>query len=683
MGVDFDKILADVGGKGKYQMIRYFLLAAVPIAMSWHLVGNALISAAPKHTCIPSQYSKEFPGTHISADYQCLANEKLGTSMYNSLIEYADKIISELETNQTDTRTLQLHNMFVADTSKTSEKECSQVNYNKWTNNFKDEKKSAKVCQILKHITDNGLTVDSTVTETKGGEEVERQKTSAEILAEYDSKVDLIGDQACYKLYNKANKLYVKDCIHGLNDIRICDGEGCYSDTVPCESWEYEQIHYKRTAVTEFNLVCGDVFYQQGLQIGVMIGVFIGAIGFGSMSDTKGRKPCVMTALITAFFGMLLGGFAPNYWVLFACRVINGAGAIGAISAAFVLTGEIFDPDSKVMALQVAQALFGVGQALLALIGYYVADWRYISMILAIPTATGFFIPCILDESARWLISKKRINEADAVLHKMAAQNGNRFQGLAYHQVTQESCEDEDDSKQVESAGLKDFFRTPRMRMRTLNLFYQWFMLSGVYYALTINATSLGGDPFLNLGISGLSEVPAELLAGVLFMKIGRRLSMIIFNFFGGFFCLLMMFAEPNSTSSIVFPLLGKFFLTGGYGGIYVYTAELFPTVIRNAGIGYCSAVARIGGIMAPVIFMLGPLIHPVLPYIIFGFSGIFGAVCAVFLPEVLDRTLPDSILEGEEFGKGEPSALEDIKRMVAGLFRTAETTRKYNEVPQ
>ena len=38
---------------------------------------------------------------------------------------------------------------------------------------------------------------------------------------------------------------------------------------------------------------------------------------------------------------------------------------------------------------------------------------------------------------------------------------------------------------------------------------------------------------------------------------------------------------QKISTSSIVFPLLGKFFLTGGYGGIYVYTAELFPTVMR------------------------------------------------------------------------------------------------------
>ena len=48
---------------------------------------------------------------------------------------------------------------------------------------------------------------------------------------------------------------------------------------------------------------------------------------------------------------------------------------------------------------------------------------------------------------------------------------------------------------------------------------------------------------------------------------------------------------------------------------------------------------------MAPVIFMLA-VISPVLPYIIFGFFGIFGAFCAFFLPEVLDRTLPDSVEE-------------------------------------
>ena len=47
--------------------------------------------------------------------------------------------------------------MFIADTSKTSEKECLQVNYNKWTNNFKDERRSVKICEILKLIAKHGL----------------------------------------------------------------------------------------------------------------------------------------------------------------------------------------------------------------------------------------------------------------------------------------------------------------------------------------------------------------------------------------------------------------------------------------------------------------------------------------------------------------------------------------------
>ena len=35
---------------------------------------------------------------------------------------------------------------------------------------------------------------------------------------------------------------------------------------------------------------------------------------------------------------------------------------------------------------------------------------------------------------------------------------------------------------------------------------------------------------------------------------------------------------------------------------IYVYSAELFPTVMRNSGMGLCSLCARIGGILAPYI---------------------------------------------------------------------------------
>ncbi len=41
-----------------------------------------------------------------------------------------------------------------------------------------------------------------------------------------------------------------------------------------------------------------------------------------------------------------------------------------------------------------------------------------------------------------------------------------------------------------------------------------------------------------------------------------------------------------------------KFFASGSYAIIYIYANELFPTQVRNTGIGICSMVARLGAIV-------------------------------------------------------------------------------------
>ena len=38
---------------------------------------------------------------------------------------------------------------------------------------------------------------------------------------------------------------------------------------------------------------------------------------------------------------------------------------------------------------------------------------------------------------------------------------------------------------------------------------------------------------------------------------------------------------------------------------VYIFSAELFPTVVRNVGMGTSSLCARIGGIICPYINML------------------------------------------------------------------------------
>jgi len=52
----------------------------------------------------------------------------------------------------------------------------------------------------------------------------------------------------------------------------------------------------------------------------------------------------------------------------------------------------------------------------------------------------------------------------------------------------------------------------------------------------------------------------------------------------------------------IILALIGKALSAGAFGIVYIFTAELLPTVVRNASMGTCSCSARIGGMIAPYI---------------------------------------------------------------------------------
>lgn len=52
--------------------------------------------------------------------------------------------------------------------------------------------------------------------------------------------------------------------------------------------------------------------------------------------------------------------------------------------------------------------------------------------------------------------------------------------------------------------------------------------------------------------------------------------------------------------------MTGKFGFTMAFGIVYIFTAEVYPTVLRNVGMGMCSSAARIGSITAPYVIYLG-----------------------------------------------------------------------------
>ena len=90
---------------------------------------------------------------------------------------------------------------------------------------------------------------------------------------------------------------------------------------------------------------------------------------------------------------------------------------------------------------------------------------------------------------------------------------------------------------------------------------------------------------------------------------------------------------DHDSVLQTIFALVGKFGATATFGLVYLYTAELYPTAMRNTAIGCCSTVARVGGVLALLMKALRIVWSP-LPLLITGVIGCLAGVLALFGPE-------------------------------------------------
>merc|ERR1739848_935642 len=100
--------------------------------------------------------------------------------------------------------------------------------------------------------------------------------------------------------------------------------------------------------------------------------------------------------------------------------------------------------------------------------------------------------------------------------------------------------------------------------------------------------------------VSAGLEILANLLTIVAFIYAGRRLSVCVSMGVGGL-ALLITPAMPTLGKTVL-AQVGRFAITGSFSMVFVYAVEIFPTVVRNFGLGSSSTCARIGSIIAPYI---------------------------------------------------------------------------------
>ncbi|XP_072020844.1 organic cation transporter protein-like [Amphiura filiformis] len=309
----------------------------------------------------------------------------------------------------------------------------------------------------------------------------------------------------------------------------------------------------------------------------------------------------------------------------------------------FILGSEIVGPSKRAMAGNVIWLFFSAGYMLLAIIAYFIRDWRQLQLAISVPLVLFFLLIPILCESPRWLISRGKFAKAEQIIRKAAKVNKAQLPEVLFEEHEQIM------EKEDKAMGTPwDLFKTPNMRAKSLNLFYNWFVNNMVYYGLSLSTSGLGVNDYVAAFVSGAVEVPAYISCWFILDRFGRRLPLCIYMVGGGMACILAALLPPGVGRTVV-AMIGKFGITASFSVVYIFSGELFPTPVRSIGIGMSSMCARVSGIIAPFILTLGDYWSP-LPFIFFGVNSVVAGSLALFLPETLGTNLPQTLDEGEAF---------------------------------
>ncbi|EZA48635.1 hypothetical protein DMN91_001367 [Ooceraea biroi] len=427
--------------------------------------------------------------------------------------------------------------------------------------------------------------------------------------------------------------------------------------TRECDSWTYDTTYFQSSRGTEWDFVCSRRWMGAAAQSSYMFGVFVGAVTLGSMADKHGRK---IIFYVSAVAQLVLGmsvALVNNYYVFLIFRFLYGIfGSAGAYITAFVLTMEIVGPTRRTVCGVMFQVAFAVGFMLVAAWGAVIKDRMWLQIAYGAHSAILLGHWWLMDESPRWLWAQGRVAEAIVIVQRGLKINGSEVRVDAAKLISKAQTQRE--TKEEKSYGALDLFRTPNLRKKSLNICLNWFANSIVYYGLALNTGNLVGNPFLMLFLSGLLEMPAYVFMVLTMDRAGRRCLVSTFMMIGGACCICAagitgMTGDLATIATVTIVLGGKACVAGSFAVVYNYTAELFPTVVRNTSLGIGSMCARLSGALTPMIFLLDSL-NPRVPAVLFGLVALVAGYLALYLPETVNQPMPETIEDGENFGKGD-----------------------------
>lgn len=383
------------------------------------------------------------------------------------------------------------------------------------------------------------------------------------------------------------------------------------------------------------------------------IGCLIGALFTGNFTEKYGRKKVMLVTAILYIISALGCAFTESAAVLIIFRVLSGL-AVGATSVVGPMyISEISPAHSRGRLVSMNQFAITIGIVLAYIFDYLLIgmgndSWRY---MLAVPALFGaFYLVFILlsfPESPRWLVSKNRQAEAEAVMLKIGGP------ALVKSELAQME------------RGLSEEHRNEKMKLselfhgKTGKIVLIGTLIAALQQITGINAVimfspeifqaagSAKGDSMMQAMIVGLVNILMTIVALWLVDKKGRK-TLLLWGAVGMIVSLAYLtfeFAKPSQYGvGVLVALLVyiSFFAASFAPVMWVIISEIYPNRIKGVAMSFSTAISWLCTFLT---VYFAPIIQGTLGLsYLFGIFGVFSVIAFVFvkiwIPETKGKSL-------------------------------------------
>ncbi|MFB5188777.1 aromatic acid/H+ symport family MFS transporter [Alicyclobacillus fastidiosus] len=364
-----------------------------------------------------------------------------------------------------------------------------------------------------------------------------------------------------------------------------------------------------------------------------LVGMMIGALVLGPLSDRFGRKNVIILSCIGFCVFVGLCGFADGPTMFASFRFISGLGLGGLMPNAVALVTEYSPKPLRSTLVALMFSGHPLGGVLASIIGMHLVPttgWRSVLWVGAIPLLAVPLFYALVPDSPTFYANRGQTERLAALLRKLTGDNDYT---AADEFVT--------DTERRKGFPVRKLFAGGRA-LSTIMFWLAFFMCLLTMYGLTTwlpklmtNAGFALGSSMASLLALNLGAIAGAIVGGRLADRFGAKIVLVT-----AFIVAAVSMTSIGSKPSMFILFLLLFIAGGTTTGTQIvanaYVSQFYPDEVRSTGIGWALGIGRLGGILGPT--MGGVLLtqHLSLPinFLAFAIPSVISAIAILFVQQ-------------------------------------------------